>query len=121
MTDKVSIITILNGEKEFIPLIKHNFNNFENNQDYELIIIDDGPENLIDQFIDVGNCIYIHLSEEEIKSFIDKIEEGYKETDKTLLYYQKKCNKLLKFAIKNLYRFDYQKNLEKYHDLVKSI
>lgn len=94
MTDKVSIITILNGEKEFIPLIKHNFNNFENNQDYELIIIDDGPENLIDQFIDVDNCIYIHLSEEEIKSFIDKIEEGYKETDKTLLYYQKKCNKL---------------------------
>ena len=30
MAEKISIVTILHGEKEFIPLIQHNFNQFCN-------------------------------------------------------------------------------------------
>ena len=37
-----SIITILHGEKEFIPLIKYNFKNFNDQVSLELIIVDDG-------------------------------------------------------------------------------
>lgn len=49
---------------------------------------------------------------------------NYKELSKKIIYYsknKKKCNKMLKFAINNLHRFDYQKNLEKYYNLVNSI
>ena len=60
MSEKISIVTILHGEKDFIPLIKHNYNllsNPENHKNYlqelELIIIDDGKENLSD---------YIHIN-----------------------------------------------------------
>ena len=39
-----SIVTILHGEKEFIPLILDNFKNFNDNESFELIIVDDGEE-----------------------------------------------------------------------------
>jgi len=48
---------------------------------------------------------------------------NYKQLTNKILYYVKnknKCNKLLKVAVKNLDRFDYQKNLMKYYNLIKS-
>ena len=47
MPEKVSVVTILHGEKEFIPLILHNFQNFNDQETLELLIVDDGPENLM--------------------------------------------------------------------------
>ena len=49
---------------------------------------------------------------------------NYKELANKILYYsknKKKCNKLLNVAVKNLDRFDYQKNLMHYYDLVNSM
>ena len=89
-----SCITILHGEKEFIPLIKHNFQNFNDQESLELVIVDDGKENLMKEFMDIDRCIYLHLSEDEIKEFMKQIEEEYKEPNKSLLYYEKKRNKL---------------------------
>ena len=48
---------------------------------------------------------------------------SFKDLSKKILYYSKnknKCNKLLKVAIKNLHRFDYQKNLMDHYKLVNS-
>ncbi len=48
---------------------------------------------------------------------------SYKELTNKILYYsknKKKCDKLLKVAVKNLNRFNYQKNLMKYYNLVNS-
>ena len=92
MAEKISIVTILHGEKEFIPLIQHNFNQFCNpdnhksyTQELELIIVDDGKENLTEFFTGLENCIYLHLGEEEIYKFLDQIEEGFKQPNKTSL------------------------------------
>ena len=89
-----SCITILHGEKEFIPLIKHNFQNFNDQESLELVIVDDGKENLMKEFMDIDRCIYLHLNEDEIKEFMKQIEEEYKQPNKSLLYYEKKRKKL---------------------------
>ena len=75
MSEKVSVITILHGETEFIPLIKHNYQNFNDQGNLELVVIDDGKENLSEYFSDLDNCIYLHLNNEEINKFLDQIEE----------------------------------------------
>ena len=80
--DKVSIVTILHGEKEFIPLIKDNYNSFVNKEDLELVIIDDGKESLSEFFNDLENCIYLHLNKDDVSKFIHQIEEGYKQPNK---------------------------------------
>ena len=92
--DKVSIVTILHGEKEFIPLIKHNYRNFNNNSNLELVIVDDGKENLSEIFSDLENYIYLHLTKDEINTFMDQIEEGYKQPNKSELQYQRKSKTL---------------------------
>jgi len=94
MSEKVSVITILHGETEFIPLIKHNYQNFNDQGNLELVVIDDGKENLSEYFSDLDNCIYLHLNNEEINKFLDQIEEGYKQPNKTGLQYQRKCKTL---------------------------
>ena len=94
MSDKVSIVTILHGEKEFIPLITHNFNSFNKKEDLQLIIVDDGKDNLSKLFDHLDNCIYLHLDNEEIISFMDKIDKEYKDPDKSGLQYQRKCRTL---------------------------
>lgn len=101
MSEKVSVVTILHGETEFIPLIKDNYQNFcdKNNhkkylQELELVIVDDGKENLNDHFSDLENCLYLHLTKEEINKFMDQIEEGYKQPNKSGLQYQRKCKTL---------------------------
>ena len=94
MSEKVSVVTIIHGEKEFIPLIKHNFLNFNNLENLELVIIDDGKENLMDTFKDIDNCIYLHLDNDEINTFMDQIEEEYKQPNKDGLLYQRKSKTL---------------------------
>ena len=89
-----SCITILHGDKEFIPLIKHNFKNFNDQESLELIVVDDGKENLMNHFCDIERCTYLHLNEEEIKEFMEQIEEEYKQPNKSLLYYEKKRKRL---------------------------
>jgi len=70
----ISIITLLRGEKEFIPLLKDNFTKFDYPQDkLELIIVDDGKESLISEFLDDERILYLHLSDKEIEEFIEKI------------------------------------------------
>jgi len=99
--ESISVVTILHGEKEFIPLIKDNYSRFcdKNNhsnylQGLELVVVDDGKENLSEMFAELNNCIYLHLTNEEINKFMDKIEEGYKQPNKSGLQYQRKCKTL---------------------------
>ena len=101
MTEKVSIITIFHGDKEFIPLIKHNYKSFldeENHtnylQDLELVVVDDGKENLISEFCDLENILYLHLDSEKINEFNNQIIENHNQPNKSLLYYEKKRGRL---------------------------
>lgn len=101
MSEKISIITLLHGEKEFIPLIKDNYIRFsdKNNhsnyaQELELVIVDDGKENLNSFFSDINNCIYIHLNKEEINKFMDTINENCNLPNKINLKYHRKINHL---------------------------
>lgn len=94
--DKVSVITLLHGETEFIPLILHNFKTFLQTQDLELVIVDDGVENLVSHFVDVENCLYLHIDSCEMDKFFTTILEGYKQPSKSFLYYQKQLHTLPK-------------------------
>ena len=94
MSYNVSVITLLHNEKEFIPLIKYNYQNLNNFDSLELVVIDDGKEDLSALFQDVKNCTYIHLTQDDIQKFMDQIIEGYKQPNKTGLLYQKKLNRL---------------------------
>ena len=92
----ISIVTLLNGETEFIPLILHNFQNFNEQDSLELVIIDNGKDNLMNHFSEIKNCLYFHFSNEEKEKFMQQIEEGYKQPNKSYLYYEKKRNSLPK-------------------------
>ena len=101
MSEKISIITLLHGEKEFIPLIKDNYDRFTNKnnqsnyaQELELVIVDDGKEDLKSSFTDLDNCIYIHLNKEEINKFMDTIDENCKLPNKINLKYHRKIKNL---------------------------
>ena len=94
MSYNVSVITLLHNEKEFIPLIKHNYQNFNNFDSLELVVIDDGKEDLSEYFQELQNCIYIHLSHSDVLKFMDQIIETYKQPNKSGLLYQKKLKKL---------------------------
>ena len=83
----VSVVTILHGDKEFIPLILHNFQSFNDQKNLELIVVDDGSENLMKYFMDTDRCMYLHLKNEEKESFMKQIFEGYKQPNKTVLQY----------------------------------
>ena len=90
----ISVITLLRGEKEFIPLIKHNFQSFNYSQDkLELVIIDDGKESLMDHFLDDERILYLHLNDTEIKEFIEKISFE-NDKDDILKNYQIKTKRL---------------------------
>ena len=96
LKDKVSVITLLHGDIEFIPLILYNYQNFLQTQDLELVIVDDGSENLVSHFVDVENCLYLHLDSLEKDEFFTKIIDGYKQPNKDPIYYQKKLKTLPK-------------------------
>ena len=71
---KISLVTIFHNEKDFIPLIKENLNSFDYPKELlELIIIDDGKDNLIGDFCEDERILYLHLSKEEINEFLNKI------------------------------------------------
>jgi len=92
--EKVSVVTVLHGNEEFIPLIRHNFLSFKDTQELELVVIDDGPTSQVDRFADIPDCLYIHLDQEEIAKFSDQILEGYKQPNKAPLQYQRKLRTL---------------------------
>ena len=92
--EKVSVVTILHGNEEFIPLLLDNFKGFKDTQELELVVVDDGPTSQAVKFTDVPNCLYIHLSKEEIAKFSDQILEGYKQPNKSPLQYQKRLKTL---------------------------
>lgn len=92
--DTVSIITLLHGEKEFIPLIKHNVATFLETQEIELVVVDDGRESLAPSFTDIDNCLYLHITEEEQQTFFSQIIEGHKQPNKSPLYYQQRLHTL---------------------------
>ena len=90
----ISVITLLRGEKEFIPLIKDNFNKFDYPQDkLELIIVDDGKASLLDQFLDDERILYLHIQGKEISEFLEKIEFP-NDKDKVLWNYQARTKRL---------------------------
>ena len=90
----ISIITLLSGEREFLPLIKANFEKFDYPKDkLELIIVDDGNDNLMDQFLDDERILYLHLSDKEIVEFIEKIKFD-NDKDDMLKNYQIKTKSL---------------------------
>ena len=90
----VSVVTLLNDSKEFIPLIIENFKNFQYEDKLELVIVDDSEESSINKFLDIPDCLYLHLKKGEKEEFMKQIIEGYKQPNKSFLYYQKKRNKL---------------------------
>lgn len=94
MSEKVSIITVLHGDKEFIPLIRDNYNHFLNKDDLELVIVDDGKENLIREFCDLDNILYLHLDNTEVEKYNKEIIDNFKQPNKSLLYYEKKRERL---------------------------
>ena len=101
MSEKISIITILHGEKEFVPLIIDNYQKFmdKNNhsnyaQDLELVVVDDGKEDLSFMFKDIENCLYFYLKKEEINKFMDTIDENCKLPNKINLKYHRKIKHL---------------------------
>ena len=73
MDNKTSVITILHGDEEFIPLILNNFKNFNDNELLELVVVDDGDKNLIKYFSDLDNVLYLHLNQEEKDKFTNRI------------------------------------------------
>ena len=92
---KISIITLLRGNRDYIPIILHNYNNFSyNKDDLELVVIDDGKESSLSMFKDVQNCTYLHLTESDISEFMEKIIEGSKAPDKLPLQFQNKIKQL---------------------------
>ena len=90
----ISVVTLLRGEKEFIPLIKSNFESFDYPKDkLELVVVDDGKESLMGEFLDDERVLYLHLNDKEIKEFISKITFENDKQD-TLKNYLSKSKRL---------------------------
>ena len=90
----ISVVTLLRGEKEFIPLIKSNFESFDYPKDkLELVVVDDGKESLMGEFLDDERILYLHLNDKEIKEFISKITFENDKQD-TLKNYLSKSKRL---------------------------
>lgn len=107
----ISIVSVMHGESEFIPLILNNFNNFTNKDNLELIIIDDGKEDLSEHFTD-ENIQYIHLSEDDINQFLDMIESKSELEQKHLFLFYKKRK-----VLPNGFKRDYACGLSS-HDFI---
>jgi len=71
---KVSVVCIIHNDKKYIPLIKENFDKFDYPpEDLELLIIDDGPENMMGDFLDWDRTLYVHLNQEDKIQYLKKI------------------------------------------------
>ena len=74
MSKKVSVICIIRNDREYFSLIKENFMSFDYPQDdLELLVLDDGPENMMDHFLDWDRTLYMHMSQDDIAKYIQKI------------------------------------------------
>jgi len=74
MSKKVSIICIIHNDREYFSLIKENFEKFDYPEDdLELLIVDDGPENMMEDFLDWDRTLYVHLSQEDMVKYLQKI------------------------------------------------
>jgi len=91
--DAVSVIVLLHGEREFCSLIRHNYQNFLENVDLELVIVDDGKESLASEFVDLENCLYLNIYADR-ETFFKQILDGYKQPNKSPLFYQQRINTL---------------------------
>jgi hypothetical protein len=99
--NRVSIVTIMRGNREFCPLICHNYQNFVDGYDLELVIVDDGKEDLSSEFSMLDNCLYLNIHEDQEK-FFKQIFESHTSPNKTLLKYQRIIN-----ALPNGFKRDY--------------
>lgn len=88
----VSIITVLE-DANMIPVIISNYTKlvYPNKQ---LIIVDDNETNNMDSFLNIDNCIYLHLNEDEKSDFFKKIKKDNKSDSKENVIYSELCNKL---------------------------
>ena len=84
----ISVVIVLKNIN-MIPLIIDNYNKIEYDNK-NLIIVDDNKNSNIDKFIDIKDCIYIHLSDDDKKSFFEKIDA----VDKQDINYSKIINRL---------------------------
>jgi len=90
----ISIITLFRGETEFIPLLKDNFNKFDYPPNkLELVIIDDGKESCISEFLDDERILYLHLKDTDILKFLENIEFP-NDTEKIVWNYQARTKRL---------------------------
>jgi hypothetical protein len=90
----VSVVTVIHGETEFVPLILDNYRRFLDTQKLELVIVDDGPRSLASLLSNVPHCLYLHLSDTEIDTMFTKIRGDYKQLSTTEINYQQKCHTL---------------------------
>lgn len=88
----ISIVTVLE-DVNMIPLIIHNFKNIKYNNKF-LIVVDDNEENNMSKFLDIEDCLYLHLNQEEKNDLFKKIRETSKEPNKDNLSYSEICCKL---------------------------
>ena len=93
VTSLIALINPIGIIPTYLSIIE-NFKNFQYEDKLELVIVDDSKESSINKFIDIPDCLYLHLKEEEKEEFMKKIIEGYKQPNKSSLYYQKKRNRL---------------------------
>lgn len=93
-TPCISILTITRNRKAFLPLMLHNWCNFNYPKDkLEWIILDDGSEDLTDELSkhvseeELKRINYVKLERREIKTFIDMIDLSYlsRDQDKQIL------------------------------------
>lgn len=94
--EEVSVVVTFHGQEHFIPLIRDNYQRFKGHdkQTLELVIVDDGSEDLSSKFSDFEDAIYIHLDESDRDKFFEKIISSNKQGHENLLYYQKRIKEL---------------------------
>ena len=68
MSKKVSVICIIRNDRDYFSLIKENFLKLDYpEEDLELLVLDDGPENMMEDFLDWDRTLYVHMSQEDGK------------------------------------------------------
>ena len=94
--EEVSVVVTFHGQEHFIPLIRDNYQRFKeyDKQTLELVIVDDGSEDLSSKFSDLEDAIYIHLDDRDLEAFFEKIISSNKQENENLLYYQKRIKDL---------------------------
>ena len=93
MNHDISFVCVLN-HIEMIPLLIHNYQSIITSGKKELIIIDDSDNSSLQSFLNLDDCIYLHLQQNDKDKFMKTIFDNFKEPNKNYLYYQKIINQL---------------------------